>query len=189
MRLFFALGIDGHSALQIAHWRDRNLPLLNKSVPPQNYHITLAFLGEVKSRDLDRLCRGAEALSQKNYAQGATLRLDTLGYWAKPGILWLGPKVWPDALNQLASSLKTLGNTVGAAKDKNSFRPHVTLSRRCDSPITSLTDADIALPYHEFSLFESNQGKQGVHYDEIASWPLSGKTQQPRHSRPGLGMR
>lgn len=188
MRLFFALPVEASLALAIEHWRKQNIPLAQSPVPAANFHITLAFLGEVSANLLDALCRRAEEISHAPFAQPGQLHLDTMGYWPKPGILWIGPKHWPTRFGQLASALFPLGKTFGSHRGKQNFQPHVTLYRHCESPPQAIMPPDFLIHYSDLVLFESINGKSGVRYQECASWPLQARpvrTAGPR--RPGLG--
>ncbi|MDX1453335.1 MAG: RNA 2',3'-cyclic phosphodiesterase [Oleiphilaceae bacterium] len=188
MRLFFALPVAGNLALNIDNWRQQQLAALPRPVAPQNYHLTLSFLGEVSHQQSQRLCEAMDTLLLKPYARPGELHLNTFGIWPKPGIAWIGPDQWPDALTALHKSLTQLGGSLGKAHNKNRFQPHVTLSRRCDTPIANLQQPDFWLPYSEIVLYESVQGREGVHYHPCESWPLTAtaRDQKPR-KRPGLG--
>ncbi len=173
MRLFFALELPAQLALDIASWRDNNLPLAGRPVPLANFHITLAFLGEVAEPQLDALCEDVDRALEKRRYPAAQLALDQVGYWPRPGIYWLGPGEWPEPLEALAHRLGTLGGVHGSEKRRDRFQPHVTLFRSCDSaPPAPSSSPDFALPYTDFLLMESRQGKRGVSYHPVAGWEL-----------------
>ena len=50
MRLFFGFDLPLDSKTRIAAWRDRFVRADGRSVPAANFHITLAFLGEIDHR-------------------------------------------------------------------------------------------------------------------------------------------
>lgn len=173
MRLFFGLEPDEHTALAVAAWRDRELPSIGRAVPVANLHITLAFLGEISPHRLERLTSATDELTQAKPMAAFSLVLDQLGYWAKPRICWLGPGVWPDELNRLASSLAGLGSAQGGKRSRGQFQPHITLLRNCDIPPPApLRPPEFQLHFSHFNLLESRQGKSGVSYHPLASWQL-----------------
>jgi 2'-5' RNA ligase len=172
MRTFLALELPGETAMQIADWRDRQFGPVGRAVPPANFHITLAFIGELSEGRLERLCLATDEWLAGAGPAGGKLLLNCTGYWAKPGIYWLGPDEWPEALSQLAGKLRQLATTAGARRDRNSFRPHVTLFRNC-STAPPVTAPAISLPYSHFTLYESRQGKTGVSYHPLQHWELS----------------
>ena len=133
MRLFFALEPGGQTAIDIADWRDRQLPAAGRPVPVANLHITLAFLGEISSHRLERLCNAVDQYLQCKSLPGGELTLDQVGYWSKPRILWLGPSQWPESLNQLAAGLGQLGGVEGGKRKRGAFQPHITLFRGCET--------------------------------------------------------
>lgn len=173
MRLFFGLELDEHTTRQVADWRDRQFALSARTVPPANFHITLAFVGELPAVALERLCLSVDDWLQHSPVAGARLTLDQIGYWHKPGIYWLGPRTWPPQLDTLARKLAGLASAAGGKRDKRGFQPHITLFRRCaDAPPAPAVDPHIALDYQHFTLFESRQGKRGVSYHPLQEWNL-----------------
>jgi 2'-5' RNA ligase len=173
MRAFFALEPDAQTALQVADWRDRQFAQCGRPVPPANFHITLAFLGELRSTNLERLCLSVDDWLDHSKLPGSELPLDCTGYWHKPGIYWLGAETWSEPLTRLAGKLRDLSSGVGGKRDKNNFQPHITLFRRCTvAPPAPLMAPDFVLPYQHFTLFESRQGKQGVSYHPLQHWDL-----------------
>jgi len=171
MRAFFALELPMPVAMQIADWRDRQFGPVGQPVPPANFHITLAFMGELPDDSLERLCLAVGSWLPASGVGGGELQLDCTGYWPRPGIYWLGPEVWPETLSRLATKLRHLATGSGAKRDRNPFRPHVTLFRNC-SAAPAVSSPQIVLPYQHFTLYLSRQGKSGVSYQVLQHWEL-----------------
>jgi 2'-5' RNA ligase len=170
MRVFFGLETPPDTALSISAWRDSQLPVLGRPVAVDNFHITLAFLGEADGRTLERLCLSVDAWPA---AAAGTLALDQVGYWPRPGIYWLGPTRWPPALDNLALRLRGLGRQGAGKRDRDRFRPHITLFRRCQQPPPAPTlPPRFQFDYDRLVLFESRQGRRGVSYSPLAQWSL-----------------
>jgi 2'-5' RNA ligase len=170
MRLFFALELPPATAVAIDSWRQRHLPLAARPIPPANYHLTLAFLGELPPRDLESLCAAVDTQQAARTPPAFALTLDEVGYWPRPGILWLGPSQWPEALDRLAAGLAPLARR---GRERRRYRPHLSLYRRCAEPPPAPSQPpDFELGFEHFSLFESRQGARGMHYSAIASWSL-----------------
>ena len=173
MRLFFALVPDTASATAIGAWRDRQLPGQSRPVPLGNLHITLAFLGEVNSHRLERLCHDADVLAEGSAQSIITLHLDQLGYWPRPGVCWLGPSQWPERLDDLSTRLGAIGVAHGGKRSRGKYQPHITLLRSCrEPPPAPLNAPAFDLQFDSFSLFQSRQGKRGVRYEPLADWSL-----------------
>jgi 2'-5' RNA ligase len=170
-RVFFGLELDTATTLKIADWRDRQIACDGRPVPTSNFHLTLAFVGELSESAIERLCLAVDDWLTPSNIRGATLNLDCTGYWAKTGIFWLGATSWPDQLDQMTGKLGNLAGSVGAKRDKRSFQPHVTLYRRCQTaPVAPLDVPNIALDYRHCTLFESRQGRHGVSYHALQDW-------------------
>jgi RNA 2',3'-cyclic 3'-phosphodiesterase len=173
MRVFFGLLPDPTTAMQIAGWRDRQLLCTGSPVPVANFHITLAFIGALEDSAIERLCLSVDDWLSQHTVPGATVQLNSTGYWHKQGIYWLGPEHWPDTLTRLAQKLNSFGSAAGAKRDRNPFRPHITLFRQCsDAPPAALQTPVIPMTYTGFALFESRRGRKGVSYHVLQDWTL-----------------
>ncbi len=130
MRLFFGLNPDPQTALDIIDWRERSLPPMTRPVPVDNLHVTLAFLGQVQDRYLEELFD----LAGQVRSGPIELRINQLGFWSKPKILWIGPDEIPLTVSQLAKMLGNVRRRMGFRADKKEFLPHITIARRCEVP-------------------------------------------------------
>ena len=173
MRIFFGLDIDNDTRRALADWRDRHGAATGCTVPAANFHITLAFIGEVDNRQLDTLCRAVDDRGPGPHTGAGELRLDQVGYWPKPGIYWAGPSQPTPELAALARKLQHAGGLVGARLEKKPFVPHVTLYRGCtEPPPAPAVLPAVTLNYDHFTLFESHVGRQGASYQALEHWHL-----------------
>ncbi len=172
MRLFFGLEVDAATAMAIADWRDRQFSAAARPVSPANFHITLAFVGEVSQRQLADLLEATDHMLGEGAPPSGTLHLDQTGYWPRPGIYWLGPSSWADSLTRLAGKLQRQAGRLGTHPESRAYQPHITLFRGCEAaPPMPAQAPDFELSYAEFSLFESRRGRGGnMHYEVLASW-------------------
>ena len=80
-----------------------------RAVSAKNIHMTLQFLGDVDASQQGVL----EARLAEFVFEPVALTLDQVGYWSRPGILWLGPRKTPRALSiavqRLSNQLCSLG--------------------------------------------------------------------------------
>ena len=94
------------------------------------WHITLAFLGDVPERRLDDL---TEALARSAARRDPlVLRLAGAGAFPSPyaaRILWAGVEQVRGDLGAVADGIRHASNKVGATPDGTRFSPHVTLGR------------------------------------------------------------
>ena len=169
MRLFFGLPLEQQTCLDIDHWVTRSLPPMVHPVPLVNFHITLAFLGQVDPGRLEQLSASADDIRCPQFE----LTLNETGFWNKPGILWLGTSEIPPPLSTLSVSLKYLGNRLGFSAEKRRYQPHVTLARRCALPPPAAIEPPcFPATFDHFSLYESVTTRSGMRYDIVETWPL-----------------
>jgi 2'-5' RNA ligase len=174
MRIFFGIELDAATALQIGDWRDRQFAAGARSVPVANFHITLAFAGELPDPAIAELCDAISHSLQERPGVGGVLQLDQTGYWPKPGLYWLGPSAWPASLEELAGRLRRLVAATGAHRERKRFQPHITLFRRCrQAPPMPAEPPNFSLSYQSIALFESRPQRDGVSYHVLGDWPLS----------------
>jgi len=173
MRVFFALPLLDKLKLEIEQWRTNNLPPSSYAVPTANFHITLAFTGNIRDGDLELLCERADKILSTNSYMTGSLQLIETGFWAKPEILWIGPKNWPEDLTKLSNKLQNISRDFGAKKEKKAYRPHLTLSKKIQTPSHPTSPPNFSLQYDRVVLYHSIPMKNGVKYVDIHHWPLS----------------
>ncbi len=137
-------------------------------VPRENYHITLAFLGEVD----DATTRQAMSVLDEACASAASVRLtaDGLGKFgrASDATLWLG--VAEDVgLMALAASVREGLASRGIPFDPKPFKPHITLARRAHIPHAPLPSVPFPEPAlaARVTLFKSILDRQGAVYKPL----------------------
>lgn len=94
------------------------------------WHVTLAFLGDVPERRLDDLTEAlASSAARRSHF---VLRLAGAGTFPNPyaaRVLWAGVEQLRGDLVTAASGIRAASNAVGATPDGARFHPHVTLGR------------------------------------------------------------
>ncbi|QIB66478.1 RNA 2',3'-cyclic phosphodiesterase [Kineobactrum salinum] len=174
MCVFFGLELDSDTKRAVADWRDRYGLAHGQPVPADNFHLTLAFVGEVDHRHLETLTQAVDQWASGYTVGAGRLVLDQAGYWQKQRIYWLGPEQPQLELARLAVKLQNLAGPAGARRQRKLFVPHVTLFRSCaEPPPAPVVAPRIDVHYQHFTLFETLQGRQGVSYRALQHWPLN----------------
>ena len=177
LRLFFALTPN---ADQNAGLAGRAAPLVTRLraqwVPPENLHVTLAFMGFVAEEKLSQLRDIAAGIR----AMPATLCFDALEHWEKVHVLCATASDSPTAApaRVLAERLATASAAAGFSPDIKPFRAHLTLARKvhrasaatCDWPYT-LTPP-LIVHFDRFVLMQSRRDESRSVYSVVDSWPL-----------------
>jgi RNA 2',3'-cyclic 3'-phosphodiesterase len=169
MRLFFAAlpGLDARQQVESVATGLR-LPPEARRIPAQNYHLTLAFVGEVSN------VQGA-ALR----AIGAALRspafdvcLNVQEYWQKSEIVVVAARDEPPALRALHHRLRMELDRLGLAADPMPLRAHVTIARRVvQAPVFEQRSA-ACWWVRAFHLVHSARSVEGSVYTVVDTWPL-----------------
>jgi RNA 2',3'-cyclic 3'-phosphodiesterase len=153
-----------------------------------DWHITLAFLGEVTAPVADRLAPQLERAAQRH--PPLSLAFAGAGAFPDPArarVLWCGLDGDRRALAELAASVAAGAGRAGAPPPDagRPFRPHLTLarSRRAPADVQDLVTA--LAPYQgprwraeRVELIESHLGGQ-PRYTTFGHWPLGGDTLGP----------
>ena len=174
-RLFSAIEIPGEIADRLAGLRGGIDGA--RWVDPENYHITLRFIGDVDGTTAERF---SEALAKVECASFA-LTLDGLGSFGRgrPRAVWAGvaPSTELAALNRNHEKAAVLA---GLDAETRNFHPHVTLARmkrvKAKDVATYLSHNGAFLtgsfPVTRFVLYSSRASKGGGPYVVEQSYPL-----------------
>ena len=148
-----------------------------KPSPPQNWHITLRYIGAMDEVSLDRLLAG---LDEAELGGPFTIRASGLGAFPTPAratVLWVGLTDGRDRLELLAGAVEDVVDGVGLGREDRPFVGHMTLSRirppvDVRSLIAGVELPSIPIPVDEITLFESRQIPGGTQYHPIERFPL-----------------
>jgi len=142
-----------------------------KIVPVNNWHVTLAFLGNVSSETKACLQQQAGLLEGKRF----TLQLDQFGYFERARVAWLGCNDVPHEMAALFDKLNVALAPCGYQPDFKKFVPHMTLLRKASKGLAAQDVKPITWPVNEFVLVESvptEPIEKGVIYNVINRWQL-----------------
>ncbi len=141
-----------------------------RSVPPENFHITLRYLGSLS--ESKRQC--VERVADNIHADKFQLVLDQAGYWRGPGVAWLGASETPPILLNLVKELETSLEACGLEPESRPYQPHLTFLRKARPEALPSTITPILWQVERFVLVHSVTLPEGVHYEIVRSWNLSG---------------
>lgn len=162
LRLFIAVPLPSSVKETLQQWASshkQQLPF-RKWTHPEDYHITLQFLGDTSQEQYEQLCQALASVKLSPFQ----LQLNELGSFGSkqaPRILWAGLSGDLPALQQLQQQV--VANS-GFQAEERSYRPHITIAR-----------------YYE--------GKQPFHSAALADGlpPLAWQVDQFTIMRTGLG--
>jgi 2'-5' RNA ligase len=172
MRLFVALDLpfelrqrlaDLSVGLQGARW-----------VPPENYHITLRFIGETPAYKAEEIDLALAALRGRAFPM-TLAGVGTLEKAGRVSALWAGVERNP-ALEHLQGKIETALQRAGVPRERRRFAPHVTLARLDNAAAPKLAAwvqahnlfKSAPVDVQHFTLFSSRLGKeQSVYTPEV----------------------
>jgi 2'-5' RNA ligase len=161
LRLFFALWPDDEVSRRIVTDTERAISAAGASlVPPENYHITLAFLGAVSASSLDDIVRICGDIRFRRFS----LQLDRTGYWPRSRIAWLGASHCPLELEALVDDIWNKLAELGFRQELRPYQPHVSLCRNVSGGLGMRLDTPINWPAGSFVLAQSTPGETGPVY-------------------------
>ena len=98
-------------------------------VPPQNIHLTLKFLGDIRPADVETLKQSlATALAHERAFEMSIKKLGAFPGISRPRVLWIGVED-KGRLSSLQQRLETAASQIGVEPDRNPFSPHLTIGR------------------------------------------------------------
>jgi 2'-5' RNA ligase len=192
MRLFVALDIDDAIQQKLDDYIRVLAPRLPgvRFVRSNNYHVTLKFLGEVKSAQ--------EVIERLRAVQHAPVEINVrgVGFFPNahaPRVFWAG--IEAPTVAGLARKVDATLSGMGFAAEKE-FHPHLTLARngsgrprpvRGERPPEAFAQlsqivASSAAPEfgtmtaHDFYLYESRLAAGGANYAKLERFALTGRT-------------
>jgi 2'-5' RNA ligase len=170
LRLFFALWPDDPVRRAAANAARVPLaPCRGKPMAVPNYHITLAFLGDVPADRIDCLYHLAEGLRGEPFE----LRLDTFGFFERARVVWLGPSEEPPALADFQARLNQALPRCDLVPEGRPYHPHLTLLRNARRGPDVTTTAPIPWSVKDFALVRSVPAEEGSGYQVLRRWPLT----------------
>lgn len=144
---------------------------------PENFHLTLRFLGEVEEKRLEevkRVCGNAAAT-----VPPFTLHLNGTGVFPnfrQPRVLWAGLAGEIEVARELQARVETGLVSLGFAPEDKPFKPHLTVGR-VKSPknarqVAALTEIhslpELSFEVREIVLMKSDLHSTGARYTALA---------------------
>ena len=168
-RLFFALWPPLELSCELYSVAGRVLEDDGRRVPPENIHLTLAFLGAVKASF--RQC--AEQVAAAITAGSFTLTLEQISCWPTSGIMWAGPRHTPEPLSRLVQKLSAGLATCGYVPEERSYAAHLTLARKLRRCNKNLPITPLIWEVRRFCLVQSHTHDESARYEIVRSWELN----------------
>ncbi len=182
IRAFIAIEIPAEIKQHIA---EATGPLIKPTaafvrwVPTDNFHVTLKFLGDISSNQIELLTQTLQMVGASH--KPFNLQVGGLGCFPnarRPKVIWVGIKA-PQELTSLFLSIEAGTQKIGYATEEKPFSPHLTIGRvsirasntefaqlREKLNQTQLNFLDVAQVTH-IHLYQSILQTGGAHYTQL----------------------
>jgi 2'-5' RNA ligase len=173
IRLFFALWPDEPVRSALAAVAAAALPLAAaaRAVPRENYHLTVALVGEVPADSLERVRR----IGREMRAAEFDVNFNAYEYWPKPEVVVAAAHSIPAPLQSLWADLHQALAEDGIGLRVKKLRPHVTLAHHIAEapPLPPLRP--FTWPARALCLVRSATGAPAPVYTVVDTWSLLDK--------------
>ena len=164
MRLFFALWPQVDVAAQLTQMsRQLSFEPGSRRTNPKDYHVTLAFIGEVPAADLAVLQQIGGTLRASRF----TVSFDSIEYWRESRVVVAAASAAPPGLLDLWGKLND-----ATGLPRQPLRAHVTLARKVTQAPVPQAMSPIQWPAATFSLIRSETGGIESAYTVLDTWSL-----------------
>ncbi|HON79619.1 MAG TPA: RNA 2',3'-cyclic phosphodiesterase [Spirochaetota bacterium] len=180
-RLFIALPMPGEVKKTLSAVYDSLVPWKKqlRRVHPENYHVTISFLGECDEELKTQVKNEFNAISVPD--SPIPFRIEGMGAFPnlkRPNVIWCGVDTDLWAVSMLANTVRDKMELCGFERDRKRFVPHLTVARvkkanDLDNKILELFDEQKAAYYTEgifdrLTLYSSTLTPGGPVYEVIA---------------------
>jgi 2'-5' RNA ligase len=174
VRLFLALPLPDEASRELAAavaGRRARWPGKLAWHRPEDWHITLQFLGEAGGDESACVTRALRALQ----LDPVTIEMEGLGAFA--GVLYAAVALTP-GLARLQEAVTSASGGCGFRPEERAYRPHITLARgRSLPPVPASARVPVHLPVRPFMvrevrLYQSVRGPAGARYRVRERFPL-----------------
>ncbi|MDD3214285.1 MAG: RNA 2',3'-cyclic phosphodiesterase [Eubacteriales bacterium] len=171
MRLFIRIGIPPRVQTALYETVERLAAVTpGRFVPPERYHITLAFLGrrdEVALPPLRAILRETASIRP-----GFPITVDGFGRFDEKAIIYaaISPN---EALVSLGDALRNRLSDAGEPYDLQPFTPHVTLARKASLPLCAPLLSPVSFMAESLTLYHSTRIDGILHYVPIFEVPFA----------------
>lgn len=100
-----------------------------RRIAPEDLHLTLAFIGELHSSQIDPVVEALRAVTVEPF----DWQIDHVGTFRSARVAWVGGAP-ASRLSSLADRVRGALDRLGISYDKKPFVAHVTLLRKFDAP-------------------------------------------------------
>lgn len=153
------------------------LDIPGRLTPPENWHITLRYLGRVEAVTFERFLHG---LAEVGRVPAFRVALGGIGAFPNPRratVIWIGVTEGDEGLASLAGIAEESAVAAGLEPEERPYRAHLTLARvRPPADVTDLVGDPVPARWEvdRMIVYRSiPRGGAGVRYEPLESFDLA----------------
>lgn len=181
-RLFLAVGLAEAVRRELDAYLRRALGgrgLPGRAVRPENWHLTLRFLGGMGNQEAARL---RAELRRAALGSSFRIRFGALGAFPsvrRAAVLWVGVGEGAAELAALAAAVEGAAVRAGLPAEPRPFRAHLTISRirppvDVSTAVAAASPAGAPMEVDGVALYRSHLGSGPPRYEVVERFPLAG---------------
>ncbi|HEV3087153.1 MAG TPA: RNA 2',3'-cyclic phosphodiesterase [Candidatus Elarobacter sp.] len=177
-RLFVAAGLDDETRAACGRVAEklRAKGWFARYVPPDNYHLTVAFLGGVDEQRVDEIVAALREIAPRIPPVDVPLeRVGAFPSERRPRVAWIGPNAPLPAYGTLCGAVRSALTVLGFTFDRNAD-PHVTLARAdatTRGALPQVTPPPIdPMRIDALTLYRSFTDRSGARYEALDRFAL-----------------
>lgn len=174
---FIGINVPVSIAHQAENWAKELIPFPFKQwTYPDDYHITLQFLGFLDDKKEKLITRLKEVASRHSSFSLQTGQYDVFGAYNKPRVLYVSLRS-NDKLMNLQRDIQAVWEELSALYEKRPYRPHITIAKKWGGEAGLLeeqlkqTSIEEQFQVSTFALFEVHPASKPK-YKKILSFSL-----------------
>lgn len=184
MRLFIAINLSSKTRGAIQNALD-DFPVENppwRWVSPDNWHLTLKFLGEIEAARIDALSVALDNVRARHRSFDMTLgAFGGFPNLRSPRVLFFNVESGASELEDLAHDVDgAVERSLGLARERRHFQAHATVARIKDALPASITAHFARIPaltqavtrVDSFDLMESRLARTGATYSVVKEFAM-----------------
>ena len=146
---------------------------------PENIHLTLKFLGDIRAETLDGIRTALEEVCAEHAPFDAALaELGAFPSARRAKILWIGVGAGSERLRSLAADVDDAFALLGFEREKRPYVPHLTVGRVRGRPMKLDLPSGVegnGFRVGRVELMESTLSAEGATYGTVGVFTLRGK--------------
>lgn len=176
IRVFAGVVLPSEVRLALAD-RIARLSIPGRVAPPENWHLTVRFLGSIDQITYERFLAGLKEVEDESPFRISLDRFGAFPSVKRATVVWIGLNRGESELRRLNEIAEEAAIGAGITPEERPYSPHLTLSRvRPPVDVRWIAAEQVHLSWEcgRLVVFRSNLGAGPARYEPLESFRLNG---------------